>query len=326
MSAPANSPETALDALCAAPFHEQDAAGRARVLSQLANTELFVALDAEPAGDQIALRIFEAGGARLAIAADLEERLSAFLGGAVPFAAMPGRTLAAMLAGGRAAGGARGDAGRADGGAGDRRAEAGCASGTGGDEAGGRGGDEAGGNGNGCAGSGGERSGAAVGPGCGAPSVMVNPGAPSQMLLDAEALSWLDAALQAAPALDEAAPARLSAPAPEMVARLAEPLAARLADMAGLASGAALVAAEWADGAKAHLIVLAGADEPARPALAKALAEYLAFLPPLPQPCDIAFDLDLPQGALELRIDPPPAPERTPTAPGMDPNRPPILR
>ena len=39
---------TALDRLCAVPFHEADDAARAAVLRQLADTELFVALSADP--------------------------------------------------------------------------------------------------------------------------------------------------------------------------------------------------------------------------------------------------------------------------------------
>lgn len=160
-------------------------------------------------------------------------------------------------------------------------------------------------------------------------TLMVNPAAPSEMLLDAGILGWLATALSQAPAEEQAAPARLSAPSPAMVAALAEPLAARLADMEGLTEAAALVAAEWADGSRGHLVVLSGADEAARPLLAKALAELLAFLPPLAEGCDVAFDLPLPAGALVLRLEAvaaEPGPPSHPRAPGSDPDKPPILR
>ncbi|MBA4490123.1 SseB family protein [Paracoccus sp. S1E-3] len=160
-------------------------------------------------------------------------------------------------------------------------------------------------------------------------AVMVNPGAASEMLLDAATLGWLAQALQSAPAEDQAAPARLTAPAPEMVAALAEPLAARLSAMAGLVAGAALVAADWPNGAQGHLIVLSGVAEDHRPLVAKALAELIAFLPPLPQPCDVAFDLPIPERALRLQLEPvapEPARKSAPRAPGSDPDRPPILR
>ncbi|NHF71713.1 SseB family protein [Paracoccus xiamenensis] len=160
-------------------------------------------------------------------------------------------------------------------------------------------------------------------------ALMVNPGAPSEMVLEPATLDWLARALQSAPTEDQTGPARLTPPAPEMVAALAEPLAARLSDMAGLADGAALVAAEWTDGARGHLIVLSGVADERRPLLAKALAELIAFLPPLPQPCDVAFDLAVPENALLLRLDPvqpAPAPKSAPRAPGSDPDKPPILR
>ena len=160
-------------------------------------------------------------------------------------------------------------------------------------------------------------------------ALMVNPSAPSEMLLDPAMLGWLAQALQSAPAEDQAGPAQLTAPAPEMVAALAEPLAARLTDMAGLVDGAALVAAEWPEGARGHLIVLSGVAEDHRPLIAKALAELIAFLPPLPQPCDVAFDLPTPDSALRLQLDPiapEPAPKSAPRAPGSDPDKPPILR
>lgn len=251
---------TPLDTACARPFHDLDASARARVLQRLADTELFVALAAEPAADQVRLMIFETETGPMALATDEEGRLSGFLGAAVPYAAMPGRALAAMLA----------------------------AEGTG---------------------------------------LMVNPGAPSEMMLEAASLGWLSQALTGRPSEEQAAPARLSAPAPDMVEALAAPLAERLGDMGGLLDSAALLRAQWADGTARHLIVLSGADKAAQPALAKAMAELLAFLPPLPDDCDVSFDLAVPEDALVLRMERPataPAPQRV--GPGMDPAKPPRLR
>ncbi|MDO5641255.1 MAG: hypothetical protein Q4G26_02535 [Paracoccus sp. (in: a-proteobacteria)] len=255
---------TPLDQLCPAPFHDLPDAARARVMNRLADTELFVALDADPAGDTARLRLFDLGGTRLAIAADQEDRLAGFFGAPTGHLAMPGRALAARL-------GAEGV------------------------------------------------------------TLMVNPGAPSEMLLEPGMLVWLAEALAQAPAETEAAAARLGAPAPAMVAALAGPLAARLGDMAGLAERAGLVAAEWDGGMRGHLLVLAGVDGADRPRIAKALAELMAFLPPLPDPCDLAFDLPLPPGALIVELDQPapktaPAPKSSPQAPGMNPEKPPILR
>ena len=87
---------TPLDALCRVPVHELPDAARARVLNRLADTELFVALSAEPAGDKVTLRLFDLGAAQMAVAADLEERLG-IIRQAVAYAAVPGRALAAML-------------------------------------------------------------------------------------------------------------------------------------------------------------------------------------------------------------------------------------
>ncbi len=89
---------TALDDLCPQPFDELDNAERALILSQLADTELFVRLTAEPINDQAEIFMVSVEGAEFAVACDLEDRLSGFWGGPVAYAAMPGRILAEMLA------------------------------------------------------------------------------------------------------------------------------------------------------------------------------------------------------------------------------------
>lgn len=153
--------------------------------------------------------------------------------------------------------------------------------------------------------------------------LLVNPGRPSEMLLDAGALGWLIAALAEAPEAGEAAPRRLTAPRPHAVETVAEPLATRLGDMAGMVAGAALVGVDWQDGRQGHLIVVAGAGNTDRPAIAKALAELIAFLPPVEGGVDVTFeDLPLPQGAVRIEAVamPKPAPSR------RDPDAPPRLR
>ena len=89
---------TPLDTLCPAPFHELSDAGRARVLNRLADTELFVALAAEPEGDRVAPLLFDLPGGRMAIAAmaRIGWRGSSMR---TDYAALPGRVLAAMLSG-----------------------------------------------------------------------------------------------------------------------------------------------------------------------------------------------------------------------------------
>lgn len=149
--------------------------------------------------------------------------------------------------------------------------------------------------------------------------LLVNPGAPSQMLLDAAALDWLGRALDPVPVAEVAQPGLLAAPDPDVVAVLAPALGERLADMAGLTSAVTLLRA-----GDRHLIAVHGADAAAQPRLAKAIAELLAFLPPLPEPVDVTFaDLPLPHGAVTLR------PQAVPPDPASDPPRPkgpPILR
>lgn len=136
--------------------------------------------------------------------------------------------------------------------------------------------------------------------------LLVNPGRPSEMLLDGAALAWLAQALTVMPEAGEAV-ARLTAPRPDAVRVLAEPLATRLADMAGLIAGAALVGADHVDGRRGHLLVIAGAGEGDRPAIAKAMAELLAFLPMVEGGVDVTFaELPLPAGALRIEVSAPP--------------------
>lgn len=240
---------SALDDLALVPFHDADAPQRARMLSRLADTELAVALDADPAGDHVSVRLFALEDGPVAVACDAEDRLAGFLGGPVAYAAMPGRALAGLL-----------------------------------------------------------RSGGA--------GLLVNPGHPSEMLLDAAILDWLTGALSARPEPAEAR-LRLVPPDPACVAALAGPLAERLADMRGLLAGAALAGA-----GQGHLLLVAGADPAHQPAIAKALAETLAFLPSQPGGVDVSFsDIPFPPGILHFELSQPDRPRPDPR-----PVRPPILR
>lgn len=151
--------------------------------------------------------------------------------------------------------------------------------------------------------------------------LLVNPGHPSEMLLDAGMLDWLTGALDAAPEAGEAR-LRLTGPAAETVAALAEPLAARLGDMRGLIGAAALAGVAGDSGPTAHLLLISGAEEARQPAIAKALAEALAFLPAQPGGVDISFTDALPPAAA-LRFDL--SPPEMPVSPKR-PKGPPILR
>ena len=92
--------ETPLDrafrAMDAAP---DDDAARLRFHERLADAELFLLLDEEAAGDDIVPRLFDTDEGRFLAAFDREDRLAGFAGGIAPYAALPGRALAAMLAG-----------------------------------------------------------------------------------------------------------------------------------------------------------------------------------------------------------------------------------
>lgn len=257
---------SALDPLCPQPFDALDSAARAAYLAGLADCELCVALLRDAEDDRAELRLFTLEQGPVALVTDSDERLAAFLGAAVPYAAMPGRALAALLA------------------------EQGIAA-------------------------------------------LVNPGAPSEALLDPATLGWLVA--QISEALPETAPgerpARLLAPDSTAVAQWSAPLQARMALLGEHLTALALVGAQWPDGREGHLIVVQGAAPDDHPALAKALAEMIAFAPEEAVPLDLVFDLaPLPDGALILAA-PPPDPgdqkaPKQPKAPGSDPARPPILR
>ncbi|RJE88073.1 SseB family protein [Paracoccus onubensis] len=150
--------------------------------------------------------------------------------------------------------------------------------------------------------------------------LLVNPGFPSEMLLDAAMLHWLTDALAATPETDEAR-LRLTAADPATVEALAEPLAMRFADMSGLISAAALAGIEGENGPSGHILLIAGAATEHQPAIAKALAEALSFLPPQPGGVDISFsDTRPPQAALRFNL------ESSETPPAEKPKAPPRLR
>lgn len=92
--------ETPLDAAHAAMQTDPEADGaRMTFYGTLADTELFLLLEREATADSIEPRLFDPAGERCVLAFDREERLARFTGLPVPYAAMPGRTLCAMLDG-----------------------------------------------------------------------------------------------------------------------------------------------------------------------------------------------------------------------------------
>lgn len=79
--------------------YEGHYAARLAFYSELADSELFVLLEDDGDPDQVTPRLFDLEEGSVVLAFDLEERLTAFVGGPAPYAALPGRVIAAQLAG-----------------------------------------------------------------------------------------------------------------------------------------------------------------------------------------------------------------------------------
>jgi len=88
--------DTAHAAMEAAP---DDDAARLRFYERLADSELYLMLKEEARDDTVTPDLFELPEATFALVFDREDRLSQFAGQAVPYAAISGRAIAAMLAG-----------------------------------------------------------------------------------------------------------------------------------------------------------------------------------------------------------------------------------
>jgi len=72
---------------------------RLRFHERIADAELFLMLTEEPKGETLSPETFALSDATWVLAFDTEERLAAFAGRTVPYAALPGRVIVAMLAG-----------------------------------------------------------------------------------------------------------------------------------------------------------------------------------------------------------------------------------
>lgn len=83
-------------ALSADPENE---ALRLRFFERLADGEMFLLLTREAEGETIDPRIFPLESGPVVLVFDREERLAEFSGGVAPYAALPGRVIAAQLAG-----------------------------------------------------------------------------------------------------------------------------------------------------------------------------------------------------------------------------------
>jgi hypothetical protein len=77
----------------------EDGAARLQWFDRLAASELFLLLAEDAEGDSVKPRVFEVEDGAFVCVFDREERLSAFAGGAAPYASLSGRALTKMLAG-----------------------------------------------------------------------------------------------------------------------------------------------------------------------------------------------------------------------------------
>lgn len=91
---------TLLDAAHAAVSADPDnEALRLRFFERLADGEMVVLLEREAVGDSVEPRVFDLEEGPVVLVFDREERLAAFTGGIAPYAALPGRLIAALLRG-----------------------------------------------------------------------------------------------------------------------------------------------------------------------------------------------------------------------------------
>lgn len=154
--------------------------------------------------------------------------------------------------------------------------------------------------------------------------------APSSMLLPPEAMDWLAATLEETPEELEAAPERFLPPSvPEAVVAA---LDAKLARAGGLAAAAVLAGVVYSDKRQGHILAILDAVEGAEGPIARAMGEALVFSGVEAGELDVVFLAEISpaaqaMGRVGLRFSlPTPEPAAAPSAPGMDPAKPPRLR
>lgn len=161
----------------------------------------------------------------------------------------------------------------------------------------------------------------------------VNPGAPSSILIPAEAVDWLVETLADAPSEIEEMPEELFAPCglPET---LITALDTKLATARGLAKMAYLCGVSYSGGRRSHLLAFIDPVPGAEPALARAAGEALTFSGIEAGVMDVGFfrisdsvAARLAKAGLRFDLPMPERPNHVPgAAPGMDPDTPPKLR
>lgn len=157
--------------------------------------------------------------------------------------------------------------------------------------------------------------------------------APSAILLPPSAVDWLAETLGEAPQETDAQVAEV-APPRGLPEALLTSLDTKLATAAGFARCAWLASAVYADGGRGHVLAFAGTVPGAETALAGAVNEALIFSGIEAGALDVLFLRDsdeltarLTRVGLRFDLPEPQQPQDTPrTAPGADPDKPPILR
>ncbi len=246
-----------------------DNAARLAFYSILADSELFILLEHEAGPDSISPEVLDLEGTHYTLVFDREERLADFTGQPAPYAALPGRIIAGMLAG--------------------------------------------------------DKMGMGLNLGV----------APSSILIPAGAMNWLQEALAETPTQSMGQISKISAPEAGLQPLL-EAVQQKLRMAGGLAQAAYLASAVFQDGRKNALLAVIAAPEAAHAALARAAQEALVFSSLKDQRLDVVFLETRSKLATELASIghafalPPPEPENlnlsAPTAPGSNPDKPPILK
>jgi hypothetical protein len=158
--------------------------------------------------------------------------------------------------------------------------------------------------------------------------------AASETLLPPEAMRWLSEMLETAPAEMQATPARFFAPQ-DVPDALIDALTFTLSGATGLVSAALLAGVRYDDGRLGHVLALIDAHPAAQEALARAMSEALSFSGLEAGELDVTFlnggEPAVSAMAAVARVFDIPWPEtvepaQSPTAPGMNPDRPPVLR
>jgi hypothetical protein len=251
-----------------------------RFYHALADAPLFLLLAVEAEDDRIEPRVFDLDDGPVILAFDTEERLASLGQGPVPYAVLPGRVVAAQLAG----------------------------------------------------------KGVALGLNLGC-------NVASEVLLPAEALVWLTQTLGQMPPQSEARPQQFHAPG-QLPSALADALSLALGRSGDHAAAALISGVSYDDGRRGHMLAILDARPGAEEAFARAAAEALRFSGLEAGEMDVTFldsqseaaramarvglRLDLANAAAEVKAQAGAGMQASasaaPQGPGMNPQKPPILR